>query len=99
MPHRVSSRARNLQISKPKASQGGLFDHDSPKPKILNPKLWVLPPPPPLSNSWRKIVVWLYIALNRTPVTGAGQYPTYTHTLKTKLGSPARASTTLPLFW
>ena len=26
---------------------------------------WVLPPPPP-SNSWI-VIIWLYIALNRTP--------------------------------
>ena len=30
----------------------------------LNPKPWVLHP---LSNSWIKMITWLYIALNRTP--------------------------------
>ena len=31
---------------------------------IYNPKPWVRPP---LSNSWIIIIIWLYIALNRTP--------------------------------
>ena len=30
----------------------------------LDSKPWVLPP---LSNSWIMIIIWLYIALNRTP--------------------------------
>ena len=30
----------------------------------LNPKAWVLPP---LSNSWIRLTIWLYIALNKTP--------------------------------
>ena len=33
--------------------------HDQTKPK-----LWVLPP---LTNSWILVILWLYIALNRTP--------------------------------
>ena len=38
---------------------------------------------PQLSNSWIILIVWLYIALNRTPDIdcywggGGGQYPTY----------------------
>ena len=38
---------------------------------------WVLPP---LSNSWIRIIIWLYIALNRTPNVDCycgGQYPIY----------------------
>ena len=34
---------------------------------------------PPLSNSWIRIILWLYIALNRTPNIDCywgGQYPT-----------------------
>ena len=34
----------------------------------------------PLSNSWRTIIIWLYIALNRTPNIDCywgGQYPRY----------------------
>ena len=31
---------------------------------IIGVIFWVLPP---LSNSWRIIIIWLYIALNRTP--------------------------------
>ena len=35
----------------------------------------------PLSNSWITIIIWLYIALNRTPdidcFWGGGQYPSY----------------------
>ena len=37
--------------------------------------IWVLPP---LSNSWIIIIIWLYIALNRTPNIDCywrGQYP------------------------
>ena len=32
--------------------------------EALSPTPWVLPP---LSNSWITIIIWLYIALNRTP--------------------------------
>ena len=35
-----------------------------PKPYTLKGLGWVLPP---LSNSWIMTVIWLYIALNRTP--------------------------------
>ena len=46
--------------------------------KLSYVKLWVLPP---LSNSWRIIIIGLYLALNRTPNIdfywgGEGQYPT-----------------------
>ena len=44
--------------------------------KTLNPKPWVLPP---LSNSWIIIILWLYIALDRTPNIDCYwgvQYPT-----------------------
>ena len=41
-----------------------------------NMEHWVLPP---LSNSWIILIIWLYIALNRTPnmdcYWGGGQYP------------------------
>ena len=35
-----------------------------PEPQTLNPKPWVLPPP---SKSWIISIIWLYIALSRTP--------------------------------
>ena len=44
--------------------------------RLRNPKSWVLPP---LSNSWITLIVWLYLALNRTPNIDCywvGQYPT-----------------------
>ena len=40
------------------------YELGSPKPLSLDPKSWVLLPP---SNSWRITIIWLYIALNRTP--------------------------------
>ena len=47
-------------------------------PNTSNLLIWVLPPPP--SNSWIMSIIWLYIALNRTPSIdcgGAGQYPIF----------------------
>ena len=32
--------------------------------KMETPIVWVLPP---LSNTWIIVIIWLYIALNRTP--------------------------------
>ena len=40
------------------------MDNEMEAGVTLNPKPWVLPP---LSNSWMIVILWLYIALNRTP--------------------------------
>ena len=45
---------------------------------VVKHQPWVLPP---LSNSWIIIIIWLYIALDRTPNIDCywgGQYPTQT---------------------
>ena len=49
----------------------------SGKAVLIKTMLWVLPP---LSNSWIRSIIWLYIALNRTPSTDCYwgvQYPNY----------------------
>ena len=38
-------------------------------------RAWVLPPPQSQLDSKYNMVMYIYIALNRTPVTGLGQYP------------------------
>ena len=44
----------------------------------------------PLSNNWIILIIRLYMALNRTPVTGWGKYPNSTQVLhKTvEMGGP-----------